>query len=166
MNKYSWLFFDLDNTLLDFGASSKSAFMYVFKELGHELGDDHYAIYQEVNHQVWSELEKGLISSKELKSKRWRMFMEKMDWKYSPKEINSNYFEKLKTNPIFIKGAKELIDETATALSEKIAFTSSANLSMVELLSPNSWPCFRANWHPLLIISALVSLSTGTKNCS
>ena len=113
MNKYSWLFFDLDNTLLDFGASSKSAFMDVFKELGHELDDDQYATYQEVNHRVWLELEKGLISSKELKVKRWRMFMEKMDWSYDPEEINSNYFEKLKTNPIFIKGAKELIDDLA-----------------------------------------------------
>lgn len=111
MNKYSWLFFDLDNTLLDFGASSKSAFMDVFKELGHELGDFHYATYQEVNHQVWLELEKGVISSNELKAKRWRIFMEKMDWSYDPVEINSNYFEKLKTNPIFIKGAKELIDD-------------------------------------------------------
>lgn len=114
MNKYSWLFFDLDNTLLDFGASSKLAFMELFKERGQDLNDSDYAVYQEINHKVWVDLEKGLITSEELKPKRWSLFLNKMGYSYDPLVINTAYFDKLKTNPIFIKGAEALINDLST----------------------------------------------------
>jgi len=74
MQRYEWLYFDLDNTLLD-------------------------------------ELEKGLISSEALKTKRWRLFVHEMNLDLDPAEINASYFNYLAYNPIYVEGAQSLIQK-------------------------------------------------------
>jgi len=109
MSKYNWLYFDLDNTLLDFSTASKNAFYYIFVNHGITMGPDDYQKYSVINHKVWVELEKGLISSEELKIKRWSIFLEQEKINLDPKKINEAYFLHLAYNPIFVNGAKDLL---------------------------------------------------------
>ncbi len=109
MRKYTWLFFDLDNTLLDFSSASKKAFFHIFNERSIELDDRHYAIYSEINHKMWVELERGKIGFEDLRTGRWQLFMDEIMITEDSVEINNAYFEHIANHPIFIDGAQELI---------------------------------------------------------
>lgn len=108
---YTWLFFDLDNTLLDFNASSKSAFFTYFDKTDLGLGLEDYDRYRVINHQVWVELELGKISFEELKSKRWQVFSDEKRLNLNPLEVNNFYFNHIASNPIYIQGAEALISK-------------------------------------------------------
>ena len=110
--KFSWLLFDLDNTILDFNASSKVGFRSLMEEIG--KGDDWealYPIYREYNHQIWDQREAGLITPKALKTKRWDLFFAATDIDYDSAEANNHYFQFIKNEPYFVDGALELLDQ-------------------------------------------------------
>lgn len=93
--KYEWILFDADNTLFDFDGASKDAFMDV---LGHHEKDkltSTYSTYKKLNKTVWEELERGEISIEEVRSKRFRIFLEAMDWEGDPLEWNRLYLESM-----------------------------------------------------------------------
>ena len=109
LTHFEWLLFDFDNTLVDFNASSKEAFVKVMTPLIDQDPKELYPIYNKINHLCWDEREAGLISHDELKVKRWNMFFDKIDIKYDPLTANNIYFEVIKTNPYWIDGAVDLL---------------------------------------------------------
>jgi len=109
--RYKWLLFDLDNTLVDFNASSKDAFVQLMKKLRVKNPEKLYPIYNKINHQCWDEREAGLITPEVLKRKRWQLFFNKMKMKYDPLKANDFYFRIIQTNPVFIKGAEQLLKD-------------------------------------------------------
>jgi len=113
MRKYNWLFFDLDNTILDFGASSKEAFFTIFKDTGYNPTPEDYQVYNTINHQIWVDLEKGLITLEELKPRRWKLFFEEKKIDLDPATVNQAYFDYIKEHPAFVSGAEGLIEGLA-----------------------------------------------------
>jgi len=111
MAGYTWLYFDLDNTILDFSAASKLAFFDIFKELGFTLNQEDYELYSSINHGVWVEFEKGQLGALELRTKRWKLFAEKRDLDLNPTSVNAAYFAHISRNPIYVPGAKSLLDQ-------------------------------------------------------
>lgn len=109
MKRYQWLFFDLDNTILDFGASSKVAFFEIFAAKDLKMSSEDYKAYRDINHEMWVEFEKGKLSTEEVKHLRWDKFFELKKLKLNSKEINAAYFEHIKMNPLWISGAEELL---------------------------------------------------------
>jgi len=109
--KYSWLFFDLDNTILDFGASSELAFFQIFKNRAISLTDEDYIAYRDINHEMWVEFEKGELSTEEVKHLRWEKFFELKALSLDAQEINAAYFDHIKVNPLWVPGAEEVIHE-------------------------------------------------------
>ncbi len=107
MKQYDWLLFDLDNTLLDFNASSRVAFFSIFPD----LSDADYIQYRAYNHAVWIAFENGHISKETLKLKRWSDFFEATGMEADPRQVNDQYFEHIKMNPIYIQGAYQLIQD-------------------------------------------------------
>ncbi|MGI6466657.1 MAG: YjjG family noncanonical pyrimidine nucleotidase [Sphaerochaetaceae bacterium] len=71
---YDHLLFDADGTLLDFMSAEKSAVKRVLKELELPVKESIIASYSKINNDVWLEMEKGLLSIKELKVERFRRF--------------------------------------------------------------------------------------------
>ncbi len=108
--KYQWLLFDLDNTLLDFNASSKIGFKSLIEKINPKLDwESLYPIYRDYNHQVWDEREAGLISHNDLKTKRWRLFFDHADIEFDPSLANDHYFYYIKNKPFLIEGAIDLL---------------------------------------------------------
>jgi len=107
MKKYDWLFLDLDNTILDFDASSKAAFFNIFESFTVE----DYKLYRAYNHAVWVDFEKGKISKEELKLKRWNDFFDGKKIDHDAKSTNEKYFDHIKMNPVFVEGAEALVKE-------------------------------------------------------
>lgn len=108
--KYKWLYFDLDNTILDFDASSELAFYEMFEARGLTLTQNDFKIYKKINKGVWARMEKGLIDHKIVKAERWRLYLETINLEADPLEVNAQYFNIIKTNPIYIDGAESLLE--------------------------------------------------------
>lgn len=76
MKKYKHLFFDLDHTLWDFEKNSSDTLMEIFQKF--ELSDrlqstfsDFHDIYKKVNHSLWEDYRKDLISKEDLRGVRF-----------------------------------------------------------------------------------------------
>jgi len=77
MIPYKHLFFDLDNTLIDFRANAREAFQEIFIKLGHNPPpfdmDRFLIIFERYNDHFWTEYRKGRIEKDYLRNERFVM---------------------------------------------------------------------------------------------
>ena len=59
--KYKILLFDLDDTLLDFGANETDSLNKLFQQHGYTFSDELFQVYNSVNKQLWADYENGNI---------------------------------------------------------------------------------------------------------
>ncbi len=110
--KYTHLLFDLDNTLMDFSASSVLAFKDTLNHFEILEEQDFYPVYRKINRQVWEELENGKIDQVTLREKRFRLFFEYIGRsELDPLEGNKRYLQGIVDHPVYLDGALELLDE-------------------------------------------------------
>lgn len=109
--KYSWLLFDLDNTLMDFHEASHIAFHDSMRSLGLSEAQIDYNIYNLHNQHVWTEFEQGRINAVTLRSKRFQLYFDAMRHKGSdPIAANALYLDHIVKNPIMLDGAFDMIE--------------------------------------------------------
>ncbi|MBO7747122.1 YjjG family noncanonical pyrimidine nucleotidase [Paenibacillus sp. MWE-103] len=60
--RYKILLFDLDDTLLDFGANETDSLTRLFRQFGYAYPDELFRHYHTVNKQLWAEYESGAIT--------------------------------------------------------------------------------------------------------
>lgn len=72
---YKYVLIDLDNTLLDFNIAEKEALNKVFLSEQIELNDNMMACYKNITGKLWAELERGIITRKELLDTRVEKFL-------------------------------------------------------------------------------------------
>jgi len=107
---FDWLLFDLDNTLLDFDASSKIAFHKSFQLSGIKTDANDYNNYLNVNKIAWQAYSENKMDHEEIKSFRFNKLFEKMKISHlDALEFNALYFDQLVLNPVFIKDAMNII---------------------------------------------------------
>ena len=136
MQQFDWLLFDLDNTILDFGKSSKYAFKMLLQSIDPDLDSDVlYPIYNEINHEVWDKREAGLICHSELKWKRWDLFFKAKNIDSNPHIANDVYFDGIKEYPFYVDHALDMLEDIKPHF----------NLMMVTNgLSEVQWPRIKA----------------------
>ncbi len=108
MKDYDWLLFDLDNTILDFTASSYISFNKSMDELGYSANKSHFQKFKQINMEVWEEMESGKIDHQELKVKRWFRLFDELKLSLDPSIANEVYFFHIKENPVFVQYAAEI----------------------------------------------------------
>ncbi len=111
--KHPWLLFDIDNTLLDFTGPSPLAFAQMMEQEGHTFEPALYTIYKKGNLSVWHEFEEGKIDAIELRSKRFRLFLEATGLSGDPLKMNAGYLQGLIDHARLLKGAKELLEKVS-----------------------------------------------------
>jgi len=106
-----FIYFDLDDTLMDFTNASKNAFIHLLNHYQLPLDHSCFDIYQSGNHQTWIEFEQNLISSHELRSLRFKRFFLAMNWsdRVDPFEMNQTYIHYLIKETTLISGALSLL---------------------------------------------------------
>ncbi len=109
MDKFTHLFFDLDNTILDFDYSSHISFKNLLTSRGYHYNDELYETYKIFNHQVWGEFETKKIDALELRTKRFRLFLEKMNWNEDPKDWGQEYLKGLIPATKYVDKAEDLL---------------------------------------------------------
>jgi putative hydrolase of the HAD superfamily len=111
-NDIQFIYFDLDDTIMDFSSASNEAFSLLLNHYNLPNNEQCFEIYQRGNHQTWLEFEQNLISSHELRSLRFERFLSAMNWhdKADAFEMNAKYISFLINESNLISGALSLLN--------------------------------------------------------
>ncbi|MCC2686593.1 MAG: noncanonical pyrimidine nucleotidase, YjjG family [Paenibacillaceae bacterium] len=105
---YKILLFDLDDTLLDFGANEMDSLTKLFTQHGYSFSDELFGIYDAVNKQLWADYENGNIALDEVLNSRFSKTMLKLGKIVDGTEWENQYRELLGNGSQLIDGALEL----------------------------------------------------------
>lgn len=103
------LFFDLDDTILDFRTAERRAVARTLADIGVAATDEILNRYSEINLVQWKRLERGEITRKEVKEGRYRKLFEEFSICASPERTTAIYETHLSHGHIFMDGAEELL---------------------------------------------------------
>ena len=116
------VFIDVDNTLLDFEKSAKSAMKSALKDWGLNYCEELFKVFESVNHELWTNIENNRLTKERLYQIRWQMIFEQMNIQADGVKFEQRFLEYLTTNCYLISGARELLEY----LSPNIPFASPA----------------------------------------
>ena len=108
--KYTTLYFDLDNTLLDFSASEKAAISKLLSAYGIEPKPEYASTYSKINKTVWGRFERGEIAREEIFESRFIEFTETIGVKVDTAKMSNDYFSFLAEGHDVLPGAKEVLE--------------------------------------------------------
>lgn len=121
MRKYKHLFFDLDNTLFDFGASEKLVLHDLYE---HHLEDSDFdsfeefvATYETINDRLWADYREHKITKETVKYGRFyeTLLQKNIDDESLARYMGDSFVIKCTDNDTLVEGAREVIE----ALYEK-----------------------------------------------
>ena len=104
------IFFDLDNTLLDFNKAERIALTKTLQELGIEPTEYILSRYSEINLAQWKLLEQGKLTRDEVKRRRYRLLFEELGIARDPGEATAIYERRLAIGHYFMEGAPEVLE--------------------------------------------------------
>ncbi len=107
--RYTWLLFDLDGTLFDYDAAEESALIKTFTKHHIPYQPGFLDVYREINHRIWSDFEKGLITQSGIKKKRFRLFADTLRIHFDAAVFNGDYLKYLSAEAQLLDGAESLI---------------------------------------------------------
>ena len=111
---YKTILLDIDNTLFDYLKAENYAVRTTFEDFGFFTSvseskfEEIKKEYRTINDLLWEKLEKGKITSTELKIERFRILFEKINLKYSAEEFSKKYLKRLGEGAFLFDGAEEL----------------------------------------------------------
>lgn len=106
--KYKVIFFDVDNTLLDFDRTERYALEKTLKIVGYPYSEKIVQLYEKINKTLWRTLEEGKIDVLTLKAKRFEKLVELLGIDYEPRAMSHLYEEHLGEKAFEIEGAYEV----------------------------------------------------------
>lgn len=106
---YTWLLFDADDTLFDFPRAEANALQWTLESLGFAPRPAHFETYARCNQQTWKEFERGLITSQELRTKRFQLFFDEVQIHADPEAVSPLYLQNLALGTDLLPGAEEII---------------------------------------------------------
>jgi YjjG family noncanonical pyrimidine nucleotidase len=107
--KYSWLFFDADDTLFDYPKAESGALEMTFLDMGLSYLPDTLATYQVFNQQVWREFEQGKISALDLRIQRFNRLFDHLHLGVDLEAFSQRYLVNLSRESGLIDGADRLL---------------------------------------------------------
>ena len=105
---YKILLFDLDDTLLDFGANEADSLNKLFQQHGYTFSDELFRVYNSVNKQLWADYEDGKIALNDVLNSRFSETMLRLGEVVDGIEWEEQYRELLGNGCQLIEGALEL----------------------------------------------------------
>jgi len=106
--KYKILLFDLDDTLLDFGANEADSLNKLFRQNGFDFTEELFQAYNSINKALWAEYENGNISLDQVLYSRFTETMLKLGKVVDGAEWDSMYRELLGNGCQLMEGALEV----------------------------------------------------------
>ena len=120
--RYQYLLFDIDNTLMDFTAGEKTALFQTMDELGIPLAEADYERYLEINRAAWARFEAGELDSKAVQRVRFEHFAAHLGHAAEKGTgMNARYVENLGQQAILLPGAMELLTRLSSRYKLAVA---------------------------------------------
>jgi len=111
-SKFEIVYFDLDNTLLDFSRSERQALNNVFKTLGLELTESDIDTYISINKKWWKLFSDGKYSKDRIVVARFEEFLKFLGINnIEPSVVANMYLEHLSQLAFFLTGAEEMLQK-------------------------------------------------------
>ncbi len=107
--KYEWLLFDADDTLFDFSKAEANALKWTLEQSLIPFLPEYVKMYAHFNQQVWKELERGTITSQELRVRRFQLFFENAGLDNDPALVSVLYMQNLALGTDLFEGAIEVV---------------------------------------------------------
>ncbi|WP_036652721.1 YjjG family noncanonical pyrimidine nucleotidase [Paenibacillus pini] len=111
MKTYKTLLFDVDDTLLDFGAAEKLALRLLFEQQKIPLTDEVEANYKRINQGLWKSFEEGNIGREEVVNTRYSLLFKEYGQEVDGVLLEKSYRGFLEEGHDLIEGALELITD-------------------------------------------------------
>ncbi len=111
LDKYKYLLFDLDDTLLDFGKAQILAFKNLLEDENIEYNDELFEKYETINKSLWRSFERGEISNKEVTRERFIRFFALFDRNVDGSEVDNRYRSYLAEGNQLFDGIIEMLEE-------------------------------------------------------
>lgn len=107
--KYSTLFLDLDNTILDFDMAEAQAIKTVLKMHNLPCNEEIVKKYSEINLSFWKRFEKGEIKREDIFENRFVKLLEFLGKDGDVSQIAKDYFFALSEGYFTVDGAEEIL---------------------------------------------------------
>ncbi len=111
--KYNYFLFDLDGTLWDFDANAENNISTLIDRFKLEVGDKKtfYQKYDQINHKLWAEYEKGIISKERLRGERFHVTLLEygIDNRALAEEFGDAYLKEMPDQKILMPYALEVL---------------------------------------------------------
>ena len=114
LDKYKYLLFDLDDTLLDFGKAQVLAFKKLLKDEDIVYSEELFEKYETINKSLWRSFEGGEISNKEVTSERFIRFFALFGREVDGSEIDNRYRGYLAEGNQLFEGIIEMLEKLTT----------------------------------------------------
>ena len=105
------IFFDLDDTLLDFHRSEREAITQTLSSFGIDPTDAVRERYSAINKYVWKQLELGLMTREQILVKRFELLFEELGVDADGMAVKRAYEWNLGGSYFYLDGAEELLEE-------------------------------------------------------
>ena len=110
MNKYKYLLFDVDGTLLDFDKAEQQALKNTFQNHHISLTDELLQRYETINKQLWKDFEKGLIDKKTVVYTRFVQLFQEFHIHQDGIAFEDDYQKALGEGYFLLPHAKEILE--------------------------------------------------------
>ncbi len=115
MKKYKYLFFDLDDTLLNFAQGERIAVRETFEHIGAEMNEKNLALYRTQNRLFWQGFENGTYKTASDASIRFKNLSKAIRFKSNDfDEINTFYMTSLAKYAFILDNSIEILKKLAT----------------------------------------------------
>ena len=111
LDKYKYLLFDLDDTLLDFGKAQVLAFKKLLEDENIEYSDESFEKYETINKSLWRSFERGEISNKEVTSERFIRFFALFGMEVDGSEVDNRFRSYLAEGNQLFEGIVEMLEK-------------------------------------------------------
>lgn len=111
LKKYKTLFFDVDDTLLDFGAAENAALRLLFEEQRFPLTAEIEAHYKKINQDLWKSFEEGKLTRDVVVNTRFSLLFKEYGQEVDGALLEKKYRSYLEEGHQLVNGAYELITD-------------------------------------------------------
>ena len=114
MIKFKLLIFDADNTLFDYDYAENYALRMSLAAFDVPWQADYLEHYRKINSQAWQDYERGKLSRDNLRTERFRNFVNRINVSVNPDELSNRYLAELGNAGFLLAGASRLLEEVHT----------------------------------------------------
>lgn len=108
--RFEFLFLDLDDTVLDFGATERKSIIRLLEDVGAEPTEEIIRRYHDINLEHWKRLERGEITRKQI-SNRFDVLFGELGMNVSTRECEVRYRRYLSEGTDVLPGAREALEK-------------------------------------------------------